>query len=276
MEWKNLIPSLAIAIFGGGGLITGLLIHGLFFEACREAGTLGLFEFAFEATVPMSLTLGSPFVVILSALLFLNVFASLKFETHEKLIEYLSPSMTFIIVFAIWIAKDYVFVHGFGWTGFLHASLIGGISAFSHGTLLSLRNLRESVDFMLSRALACRRMGKEDKEILAKRLELEQNSIQTTLQWIVTGTIIFLTAAVAGYYYSPLGNPTEQARILSTRLLNLFIGTFWGLIGVIFGIVMPMLRAMDYLKASIVKLVLDRSEKITDSKTKQRAKKRGD
>jgi len=261
LEWKNLVPPLAIAIFGGGGLFTGALIHGLFFEACREAGILGQFKFGFEATVPTSLILCSPFVVVLSALLFLNVYASLRFETHEELVEYLFPSMTFIIVFAIWVAKDYLFVHGFGWTGFLHASLIGGISAFSHGTFLSLRDLRKSVDSMLSHALARRRIRKGDKEILAKRLELEQNSIQATLQWVVMGTIIFLTAAVAGYYYSPLGNPTEQIGILNARLLNLFIGSTWALIGVIFGMIMPTLKTMDYLKVSIVKLVVGRSEK---------------
>lgn len=256
--------SIAIALFGGGGLLLGLIGTGLFYEACIDAGVVDQFKFTIEPTIFNSLILGSPFIIALSALLFFSVYESLRISTRADWGDYLFPSLTFLAVFAVWMVKDFVILKEFGWTGFLHASLIGGISAFSHGTSLDSIKVHQSVDELLS--LPGKR--KKDIDVILKRLELEHNAIQTTLQWFVTGGIIFLTAAVAGYYFNPIGySPGDP--IIGTRLTTVFMGGLWGVMGLIIGIIMPNLKKMQYIREQMRTLLLKPQQNQKTAKPKK-------
>lgn len=268
---QKLVTSLAIALFGGGGLLLGLIGTGLFYEACRNEGMLGQLKFRVDATVSNSLLLGSPFIVTLTVLLFLIVFESLRTNAQADWIYFVFPSFTFLAVFVIWMTKDFMFHGEFGWTGFLHGGLIGGIAAFSHGTCLDFRRVHQSIGSLIKLP----HKSEKDKDVKLKQLELEHNTIQTTLNWIVTGSIVFLTAAVAGYYFSPIGySPGDP--IIGIRLLNLFIGAFWASIGIIFGVIMNNLKKMQFIRGQMRNLLSETPQKRTRTKPKKTDRNRGE
>jgi len=72
--------------------------------------------------------------------------------------------LAFVIVFVMWFVRDLVFHGKLGWTGFLHALFLGGISAMSLGILLDHRRLYDSIDSMLILPVS----SKDDKNFKLK------------------------------------------------------------------------------------------------------------
>jgi len=215
----------------------------------QKVGVLHLFPFAIEATLQNSLRVGAPFVAILGILLFFTVLASAKFDKPMWLGDYVFPTLSFIVVLVVWIAKD-LKIHGmFGWAGFVHMGAIGGVCAFSLSIHLSTKKLLKSVESMMEHPHVRRR----DTDVMMKRLELEHNSIQAALQWIVGAVIIFLTAGVGGYYYSGFADPSDP--MIAVRLFNLFNGMIWALIGFLFGMFTPLAKAMEHFRKEMAELL---------------------
>lgn len=242
---KNLSESLLIAIFVGVASILMLLTVGLYYEAAVAAGKIVPETSLVKPTIPTCLILGSPLVTIIFILTSINVFVSTRFDIqgHSGII---FPTLTFTIVFIGTVLCQYRVQYQFNWVVWIATVMFAGIAGLSHGNFMGFKKCRESINNLVSSV--------KNTDALIKRIELEHISLSNMLQWVIWGSIIFLTAGVAGYYYSPFGNPQES--IVGTRLLIALILSTWAVLGMIFGSILPASKLMEFLRDKLGELSL--------------------
>ena len=225
---EKLIPSLAISIFGSGGLTLLLVVSGLFTEGAED--------------VLVFLFLGFPFAIVACVWLFSTIFISTKLVEPSSqprlLVENLVEVLSFLAVFVSGMICMYRVFGSMSWWWFITLAMLGGLSAISHGWFLYLQRTRNSID------LAWRDLDpyeRKDSEIFVTGLELEHNFFQTYFQLFISATILFITAGVAAYFF-------RSTQISSVTLLNTVLMVTWLVIGIFFGILLPISKHMEYIR----------------------------
>jgi hypothetical protein len=206
-----------------------------------------------ELTMMKTLYLGFPYIT----LVFVSVFILVSLSEHlEKRIctlktkhphpEMIFPLAIFCLFFTESIMGCYVVPLAFNWYNIISSLLLSGIcgiSYFCHIYFMRIRNRLNS----LKREV-------RDHHLFAKRLELEHNSLQDTLHWVIWCTLIFVTSVIL----AGLIHPFEQVpfKLLNTIILNIIIIGFWSFFGVWFGIISSISGFMLYLRFLLEELSL--------------------
>jgi len=202
----------------------------------------------YEKTVPRSLMLGTPLAITTGLLLFMTVFLSIKFE-DIKICEHSSPfffeTLTFALSFSVGIITTFV-IGAPNWNMWLGYGAFAVICGFSHMAFLDSRKIQKF--------LRSTQTTQKNYELFSKWLELEHNTAQTAFHWVLWTITVFLTAAVAAYFLSPV-----QTLELSV-LQDVFIIAIWGLIGVWWGILNPILERMTDLMEEIRDAAIKREQ----------------
>lgn len=243
---RGLINSLSLGIFGAIGLGLLFFCHGLWYEAANQAGLRDFVHFSIEPTKLRSLEMSIPFSLIVFVLLVGNTFLSMKF----KMVKYawvIFPTFSFASILIVGIGGSYVIPLANNWYVWLTITIFGGICGFSHNVYLSSFRLHRSITSMTSKHT--------DKSSFVKSLELKHTSLLATLQWVVWGCIIFITAGIVTVLYNPL--ELAPRTVHNVYVLNTLILTTWCLFGIIFGVVAPMFGQMQHLRETMLKVVAD-------------------
>lgn len=230
------LPPFLLSIYGCSGLIIILLRNGTWNEFTRQG-----------SDVIESLQSGAFFVMLLFLLLFASVYLSMKWSSRYNTSDIIFGTISFFSFLTLTVVvlrppvSQYI-----SWTSILSGVLPGGIIGWSHAMFISLAKMRKQwstkVDDM-------ERSNWESKQILSKALELEHSSIQTTLNWILWASLVFLTAGLTAYFIQQIQDPNLGFRITISMPL-----VVWGVLGTCFGIIGPMGNAMSHIRQEVVRL----------------------
>ena len=238
---RHLTTSLLIAVFVGIASLLMTLCTGLYLEAAVDAGTINPASIPFDPPfVQSSLIIEAPLAAIVLILTFVNVFMSFRYDLHGQA-DNIFPTFTFSIVFSGTALCLYRLQYSFNWVIWIATLMFAGIAALSHGFTMGYRRVQTSINNLMN--------SEKNTNALIKKIELEHESLAAMLRLIAWGSIIFVTAGVAGYYYSPFGNPQES--IVGTRLLIALIMTTWAALGVFFGLILSTTKLMEFLRKKL-------------------------
>jgi hypothetical protein len=237
---------LLLSFFGGFGLALTFLVHGSWFEHAKQLGLPEVVSLRTDLTPLDSLRLGLPFAILAFISTFVVVFASLSTETTKWPADVVFPSLTLLLVGFFGILGSFFIPGAFDWVNWFAIAVYGALCAWSHQLHLYLKNLEKRLSNTLSKV--------KDKEMLARRLELEHNSLHGALQSFIWVATIILTAGVVAGLLKPL-EPTPK-EILKTVAQNVFILGTWAIIGIWFGIINPTLKRTQRIRETIEEMAL--------------------
>jgi len=221
------------------------MIHGLWYEKAKQVGIEMPTSLWIEPTMFNCLLLSLPTAILISVV----VFACTLKSKHDEQASYWKatslPLFSFLAVTVGGMAGSCLIPLAFNWVLFLGAFILGGVTAFSHSANLSMESLEKYVKNSFDRI--------EDPELMTKWLELEHVEYRSSLQWIVSASLIFTTAGLVTWYARP-GLESYPSELLSTSLQNVFFIGAWAVIGIYLGIMQPLILKMGFLKKMIKKI----------------------
>lgn len=237
----KLVPSLALSTFGSVGLALLLVISGLFEE---DMGILSTY-----------LLSGCPFLVIAWVWLFSGVFISTRLAVSSSRLRVIAETFLSVNSFLAVLVSGFVCMYwvilsvSFGWL--ITIITLSGLCGVFHGWFLYFQRTRDSIDSVLAKIKKAR---VQKAEIFVKSLELEHNFFQSYFQQFVSAVMIFLTVAVVGYFLS-----SEQTSALS--LINTSIMVTWFVIGLFFGLFIPVQNHLEYIRHVVRDIAVEKSQK---------------
>ena len=232
--------SLYISAYGSLGIVLLLVTHGLWYERAKEIGIEMPTSLPIEPTISNCLFLSLPAAILAFSIVFISTRKSKYNDQTDVLIYTGLPFMSFLAVTVSGIIGSYLIPLAFNWVQILSSVILGGLTGLCHGVLFHSKRSQESVKIAIQKL--------KNPKIFSKWLELEHADCQSTLHWIIWGTIIFTTAGLVGYYTSPIRPDPE---LFETSVLHALIVGVWGFIGVYLGIMEPIMRTMGFLKEQI-------------------------
>lgn len=243
------ITALTISAYGAMGIILLLVTHGFWYERAKGFGLVSPMNLAFEPTMLNCLLFSLPlgigvFIVVLGIMLKNDI--SQESILHDTLF----PVMSFLTLVLGGILGSYLIPLAFNWVQLLGSVLLGGLTAVAHSQSFQSARSQKTIEQETKNV-----KKPKHPEVLSKWLELEHEFCQSTLQWIVWGTIIFMTTSLIGYYLSPERAKIED-QLLGTSIIHALVIGSWGCIGVYLGIMAPIMRRMDFLRRKIRELAL--------------------
>jgi hypothetical protein len=237
--------------FSAIGTFLLFLAHGNWFVNAKELGIP--YTVDVELTMMKTLYLGFPYITLVFVSVFITVSLS---EYLEKRIctskqkhphpDTIFPLVIFCLISTESITGCYAIPLAFNWVNIIDSLLfsgICGISYFWHIYLMRMRNRLNSL-----------KKNVRDYHLFAKRLELEHNSLQETLHWIIWCALIFVTAGVLTSLIHPLEPPPPK--LLGIIALNTVIIALWYFLGFWFGIIGSISGSMLYLHLLLEELSL--------------------
>lgn len=231
----NLAPFL-LSIYGCSGLIIVLLRNGTWNEFSGQG--LGIVE---------SLQHGAFFIVLLFLLLFLNVYLSMKLSNRYNMSDVIFGSVSlFLFLTLTEVVLRPPVSQDISWTTILFGVLPGGIIGWSHALFIGFAKLRQEWSV---KANNLERNNWEGKKIFSRALELEHSSLQTTLNWILWASLVFLTAGLTAYFIQQIDDPNLGFRVTISMPM-----VIWGVFGICFGVVVPIVNTMKYVRQELVRL----------------------
>lgn len=251
---EKVISALSMGIFGSVGLTLLLLVSSLFLE---ETGDW-LQHFS------SSLSTCYIFVLIAGVWLFCAVFVSTRlvkpYLPTRMLAENFLEVNSFLAIFVSGLLCMHRIWCSTIWWWLIAQSTLGGLCAISHGWFLYFQRTRNSIAIDLH---LLKENGGKNREHFTKHLELEHNFFQTYFQLFISATMIFITAGVAAYFLN-----SEQVSALSIQ--NAFLMGIWLIIGIFFGVLLPISKHMEYIRNTVRNVAIDRNTRSEYVQSKRR------
>lgn len=245
------IAALTVSVYGAMGIILLLVTHGLWYERAKGFGLVTSTNLAFEPTMFNCLLISLPigigvFIIVLGSML--------KNDTSQESILYdtLFPIISFSAIILGGIIGSYLIPLAFNWVQLLGSILLGGLTALAHAQSFQSAKSQKTIEQEMTNAKKLK-----NPEMFSKWLELEHDSCQSVLQWIVWGAIIFMTAGLISYYLSPNSPAKLQPQLFDTSIMHALIIGSWGCVGVFLGIMAPIMRRMDFLRRKIKEIAYE-------------------
>ena len=233
--------SLYISAYGSVGIVLLLVTHGLWYEQAKQVGIEMPASLSIEPTMFNCLLLSLPVAILAFAVVFASTLKSKHNGQASGLMVTGLPLVSFIAVTGSGIAGSFLTPLASNWVQFLGSFILGGLTAFSHGVIFHSERLQKSAEIALQNT--------KKPVIMAKWLELEHAECQSSLQWIVWASIIFTTAGLVTWYTRPSAGTNEE--LFNASVLHAFIICGWASIGVVLGVMEPIMRRMIFLKEEI-------------------------
>ena len=231
MKIDKILP-FSLSIYGFSGLLLLLIMSGRFNEVLGEG-----------PNVVECLRYGTLFAVLLFVLLFVNI--SFSMNSRYRMGEIIFSSISFAVFSVSTGVALFIVQVDFSWATILHSIIPGGIIGWSHGFFIGLEKLKDE----MSRKIR----SVERKDVFSRALELEHDFLRSVLQWILWGSLVFLTAGFAAYYLATM-------EFLWFRLTNAMGIVVWSVLGIVFGIILPISNAMEYIRETIKQLSYEKEE----------------
>ena len=231
----KLLPFL-LSTYGCSGLFITLLRNGIWNEFSGQG--LGIIE---------SLQYGAFFVAILFLLLFSNIYVSMKLSSRYQNSDVIFGSISFFIVLTFTeVALRPPVSQYTSWITILEGVLPGGIVGWSHALLIGFVKLKQELSVKVKDLESSNWDG---KRIFSRALELEHSFLQTIVNWVLWATLVFLTAGLTAYFIQQMDDPNLGIRITTSMPMIV-----WGVLGICFGIVMPINSMMKYIRQELARL----------------------
>jgi len=209
------------------------------------SATIALLSFIAEKGFTDHFFMSVPLAILTGALLFINVFASERFEKR-----YVSDqdnhswcpyfwTMSFIIGALMGLATCWI-IQAFSWNMCVAVILFAGIYGFSHTTSHGA-NLNKK---LLENA---KPSNIKHKEIYAEWLKLEHDANEKAFRNLVSVITLLVTGGIIGYflYVGDFWSPGMQHTVVIT---------VWAIVGVWFGVLAPIQQNMYELREKLRRL----------------------
>lgn len=241
---RRRFKSIGLGLFGAIGLGILFSCHGFWFEDASRVGVIETASLSFQPTVLNSLRTSVPFASLALVLLSGSAFIGTTEGVLSKIDGTIFPFFSFIFLIIVGVITSFLIPLASNWYVWLTILIYSGICAFSHQAYMSSIRPSKSLNTTLS--------THQNETGLAKSLELEHNYLESKLQWIVWGSIVFVTAGII----TALLNPMEivPKSVFNVYVINTLVISTWCLIGIFLGIVIPMSTQMRYLREALVRL----------------------
>lgn len=201
---------------------------------------------SFEPTMFNCLLVSLPIAILVMIIVFLTTQKSWHdYQSDYLMATTILPSMTFLAVAIGGIVGSYVIPLAFNWVQFIGAVALGGIAGLSHSVNVDSLRLRDSTKIAIQKL----KVHPERTDTMAKWLELEHADCQAVLQWIVWGSMIFITAGLVTWYTRP--GVDFVPGLFDIGVLHALIIVIWAIVGLVFGMMNPLFQRMRFFREQI-------------------------